>query len=109
MKRKRRNRLQYEGPDVAEEQRKAQVRAVRDAFLARRRGEVPAEPEPAVATVQDESPVAPSVAQPAVKVPPDWRGLHWKKRVAIAKQCYPGFEFINGGQADEAIARYLGA
>jgi len=109
---KKRNRLQhYEPPAV--EQHRAEVRAIREAFYAQRRGE----PAPIVQRAEIVEPSEPAELRAStperaiplsVPVPTDWRDLHWKKRVAIAKQCYPGFQFVNGTDADEAIARYLG-
>ena len=102
---RRKGRLQHSDMPREALLQRQEVRAVREAFYAQRRGDT-AQIAPEPIELREEPVVRATVM--AVPVPTDWRDLHWKKRVAIAKQCYPGFQFVNGADADEAIACYLG-
>ena len=97
---KRRRRLRYEEPDTTA---RDAIRATRDAFYAQRRGDPveAAQPEQAKVELVGTKPES-------VTVPADWQDLHWKKRVQLARGIWPGFQFVNGADADKAIRRYLG-
>jgi hypothetical protein len=103
---RRRSRLRHQEADPAARDARERVRAERERFYAQRRGEIEPEPKPVEATPVE---TAPATAPFSADVPAEWRELHWKKRVAIAKQLYPGFQFVNGNDADAAIRRYLGS
>lgn len=97
----RRNRLQHQEASAEAEWQRAEVRAAREELYARRRGEKAEAPE----IKHDTAPASPVTS---VEIPKGWRELHWKKRAGIAKTCFPGTEYINGADADEAIERYIG-
>ena len=94
----RRNRFQHSEASAEEVERRAHIRADREALYARRRSEIAASAE---------EPKQKAISA-GVEIPPDWRSLHWKRRVSLAKSCYPGAQFINGADADEAVERYIG-
>ena len=86
---------------------RAEIRAERDRYYATRYTGGPVATQPAEALHKPDV-VPASASAESVDIPDDWRSLHWKRRVQLAKACYPGFEFVNAVDADAAIERHLG-
>lgn len=51
-------------------------------------------------------PEAPAAIQPEPAAPAEWEGLHWKKRIALARQL-TGREAADAAEADELIRAHI--